>query len=82
MKKTNKYTNLGLALGMCFGVAIGTSLGSSFDNINVGNVGYRFYICKTKFSKFPDSEFYLHFVNDRTYDPRRKYKENGTPGTP
>lgn len=51
--------------------------GSSFDNINVGNVGYRFYICKTKFSKFPDSEFYLHFVNDRTYDPRRKYKENG-----
>lgn len=38
--------------------------------------GYNFYIKKTDNSDFPDREFYLHFVNDRTYEPDRLTEED------
>lgn len=38
--------------------------------------GYNFYIKKTDNSDFPDKEFYLHFVNDRTYEPDRLTEED------
>lgn len=34
---------------------------------------YRFLLNKTENSKFPDTYFYMHFINDRTYE----YDENG-----
>lgn len=36
--------------------------------------GYRYYLNKTTFSRFPDIPFYLHFVNDRTYEYKRTHK--------
>lgn len=46
--------------------------GTDFDS------GYSFKIVKTDVSNvFPDSYFYLHFLNDRTFDPARKNVENG-----
>lgn len=33
--------------------------------------GYNFYLNKTPWASFPDSEFYVHFVNDRTYEYKR-----------
>lgn len=33
--------------------------------------GYNFFLNKTKYSTFPDCPFYLHFVNDRTYEYKR-----------
>ena len=38
--------------------------------------GYNFYLNKTDNSKFPDAEFYLHFINDRTYEPDRETEED------
>lgn len=37
--------------------------------------GYRFYFEKTDNANFPDIPFYLHFVNDRSYEYKR-IKEN------
>lgn len=46
-------------------------------NISNGfNGGYNFYLQKTERSDFPDKEFYLHFVNDRTYEPNRNIDED------
>lgn len=33
--------------------------------------GYNFFLNKTKYSTFPDCPFYLHFINDRTYEYKR-----------
>ena len=38
--------------------------------------GYKFYIQKTKNAKFPDKEFYVHFVNDRKYEVERNTEED------
>ena len=38
--------------------------------------GYTFYINRTTHSHFPDKEFYLHFVNDRTYELNRNIDED------
>ena len=40
------------------------------------NDGYRFFINKTEGSVFPDKGFYLHFINDRTYEPNRNTEED------
>ena len=47
------------------------------ENLYSGfNGGYNFFIKKTKRSEFPDRYFYLHFVNDRTYEPERNTEED------
>ena len=48
-----------------------------FENKTNGfNGGYDFYLRKTERSEFPDKEFYLHFVNDRTYEVNRNVDED------
>lgn len=46
------------------------------NNYNGFNGGYNFYIKKTNRSNFPDKEFYLHFINDRTFEPNRLTEED------
>lgn len=47
------------------------------NNGNHGfNDGYKFFINKTEGSVFPDKGFYLHFINDRTYEPNRNTEED------
>lgn len=47
------------------------------ENLYSGfNGGYNFFIKKTEHSEFPDRDFYLHFVNDRTYEPDRNTEED------
>ena len=46
------------------------NLYSGFDG------GYNFFIKKTEYSEFPDRDFYLHFINDRTYEPERNTEED------
>lgn len=47
------------------------------ENLYSGfNGGYNFFIKKTERSEFPDRYFYLHFVNDRTYEPERNTEED------
>lgn len=49
----------------------------SVENNGEGfNGGYRFYLNKTEHNDFPDKEFYVHFVNDRTYEPKRNTEED------
>lgn len=40
--------------------------------------GYKFYMVKTESSVFPDIPFYIHFVNDRTYEYKRTTGEYKT----
>lgn len=47
------------------------------ENLYSGfNGGYNFFIKKTEHSEFPDRDFYLHFINDRTYEPERNTEED------
>lgn len=41
---------------------------STEESSNGDQYSYRFSINKTENSKFPDSYFYVHFINDKTYD--------------
>lgn len=41
--------------------------------MNGDQYAYKFLLCKTENSKFPDLPFYVHFVNDRTHE----YDANG-----
>lgn len=38
--------------------------------------GYDFYLYKTENSILPDGDFYIHYINDRTYEPNRDIDED------
>ena len=40
---------------------------------NGDQYAYKFFLCKTENSRFPDKPFYVHFINDRTHE----YDANG-----
>ena len=41
-----------------------------------GKQAYKFKIKKTEYANFPDKEFYVHFINDRTYEKDRNTEED------
>lgn len=38
------------------------------NNVNNFKSGYNFYLNKTQYANFPDTSFYIHFINDRRYE--------------
>jgi len=46
------------------------------NNSDVGEGVYKFSIVKTETSNLPDGDFYIHYINDRTYEKNRNTEED------
>ena len=50
--------------------------GSKFAENNSDSTGYKFSLVKTETSNLPDGDFYIHYINDRTYEKKRNTEED------